>query len=250
MIYFNGCSYTYGIGTDTHDTVEGCLKYCYPTIAGNLLGKEVVNQSEPASSNQRIHRSTVRYLAENTPEAVCIMWSDALRMEVFKPGLFKRGFDSGISQITPQNTNSIKDFYLREAIEGYYGFVLSQAKAALDTLVYMASIQELCEAKGIPLVQMQYKPNLERYIRHLLDTKSDTREDKLLVEQINFYINYFDKRDHTYGYKKGDMLSFETLRKDNHLPNSLYSLGHPGREAHEFMGKWFSDYLKEHDLIS
>jgi hypothetical protein len=81
-----------------------------------------------------------------------------------------------------------------------------------------------------------------------LDTKH--RDNQLLLDHINYYIDYFDTKDHVYGYKPEDMTSFETLRKENNLPNSLFSMGHPGREAHQFMGDWVSNYLKENDFIS
>tara|TARA_R100001460_G_scaffold4800_1_gene13441 strand:- start:13305 stop:14063 length:759 start_codon:yes stop_codon:yes gene_type:complete len=252
MIYFNGCSYTYGIGTGKHDNLETCSKYCYPTIISQLLDKEIINEAEPASCNFNIYRKFIKYIsAGNSPELVVIMWSDALRSEVFKPGLWDNShFDNGINQITPQNTNNIKDYYLREAMEGYYGFIANESKGALDTLTLMAGVQSICEAKNIPVIQMQYKSNLERYVRHANMLDTNDRDNKLLLENINYYVKYFDERDHVHGYKEADMRSFETIRKENHLPNSLYSLGHPGREAHEFMGKYLSDYLKENDIIS
>lgn len=251
MIYFNGCSYTYGIGTGRHDILEVCKKYCYPTIVSKELDKEIINEAEPASCNFNIYRKFVKYISNNTPELVVIMWSDALRSEVFKPELWDNShFDCGINQITPQNTQNIKDYYLREALEGYYGFVMHEGKSALDTLTLMVSVQEMCEAKGIPVIQMQYKSNLERYCRHAMKLNTDVRDNKLLLDNIKYFIDYLDTKEHAYGYKEKDMHSFETIRKENHLPNSLFSLGHPGREAHEFMGKYLSNYIKENDLIS
>lgn len=251
MIYFNGCSYTYGIGTGKHDTLQICSKYCYPSVAAKTLKQKHINEAEPASCNFNIFRKFTKYISANKPDLVVIMWSDALRTEVFRPNLWDNSnYDNGINQITPQNTNNIKDFYLREAVEGYYGFIVNESKAALDTLTLMVSVQEICDSKNIPVIQLQYKSNLERYIRHANFLDLDVRDNKLLVEQINYFSDYLDSKDHIFGHKIGDMISFESIRKENHLPNSLYSMGHPGREAHEFMGEWLSKYIKENDLIS
>jgi len=251
MIYFNGCSYTYGIGTGRHDSLQICKKYCYPTIVSKNLDKEVVNESEQASCNFNIFRKTTKYLSANNPEAVIVMWSDPLRFELFKPGLWNNShFDCGINQITPQNTQNIKDYYVREALEGYFGFIANESKLALDTLTMMANLQQLCEARNIPILQLHYKSNLERYVRHSMGLDTKHRDNQLLLDHINYYIDYFDTKDHVYGYKPEDMTSFETLRKENNLPNSLFSMGHPGREAHQFMGDWVSNYLKENDFIS
>jgi len=251
MIYFNGCSYTYGIGTGKHDTLEICSKYCYPTLVSKSLKQKHINEAEPASCNFNIFRKFTKYISSNKPDLVVIMWSDALRSEVFKPKLFDNShFDSGINQITPQNTNNVRDYYLREALEGYYGFIVNEGKAALDTLTLMVSVQEICESKNIPVIQMQYKSNLERYVRHANLLDNSVRDNKLLIENINYFTDYLDTKEHVFGYKEGDMISFESLRKENHLPNSLYSLGHPGREAHVFMGEWLTNYIKENDIIS
>lgn len=251
MIYFNGCSYTYGVGTGKHDTLQICSKYCYPTIAAKTLKQKHINQAEPGSCNFNIFRKFTKYISANNPDLVVIMWSDALRTEVFKPNLFDNShYDNGINQITPQNTNNIKDYYLREAMEGYYGFVINETKAALDTLTLMASVQQLCESKNISVIQLQYKSNLERYIRHANYLDTNIRDNKLLSDHVKYFSEYLDSKDHIFGHKEGDMISFESIRKENHLPNSLYSLGHPGREAHEFMGEWLSKYIKENDLIS
>ena len=81
MIYVNGCSYTFGIGTAPHgDNPTNCLQNAWPSQLSEMLGQEVINQALPGSCNERIFRDTIDYLSTNDPDMVIVMWSDPGRV--------------------------------------------------------------------------------------------------------------------------------------------------------------------------
>lgn len=249
MIYCNGCSYTFGIGTTPHDNKESCLKHAWPTVLSKLLDKEVENQAKPGSSNIRILRDTLTFLHYNTPELVIIMWSDAPRTEFFRPGEGELS-SIGMAQVTPQNVNSIKSYYHREAFESYYSFIHSEERAVMETLSYMMAIKQICEAKNIPYISYTFKSNLwrslERVPRHLKIHAADKPVASLLAD-IGMMKSALKSKT-IFGIN--DSISFAQICEDEHLAFSEYSLGHPGKEAHLRMAEIIKEVIEENGYIS
>jgi hypothetical protein len=250
MIYVNGCSYTFGIGTVPHgDNPTDCLRNSWPAQLSEMLDKEVINEALPGSCNERIFRDTVNYLSSNEPELVICMWSDPGRVEGYYPNQgdwYRDIFD--LFQITPQAVTGITDFFLREALESYYSFIHTDVKRCLDTLSYMNALQLICKGKNIPYISHCYKSNIERQCRHTLKIL----ESAPTKSQMNVKDKIISMRESLDDYNFGvnNVISFNNLVLDNYLPFSEYSLGHPGYEAHTFMANWFKEFIEEHDLIS
>lgn len=75
-IYANGCSFTYAGGLHWEDVKEiykanlgieiiNHLDYAYPNVIGKELGVDVINNSVPGGSSNRLVRTTYEYLYEN-----------------------------------------------------------------------------------------------------------------------------------------------------------------------------------------
>ena len=249
MIYCNGCSYTYGIGTSPHDEKELCLKNAWPQKLSELLDTTVVNEAIPGSSNIRIFRDTVRFLHYNKPDLVIVMWSDAPRTEFFRPGEGELQ-SIGMAQVTPQNVNSIKSFYHREAYESYYSFIHSEEKAIMESLSYMVAIKQICEARNIPYISYNFKSNLwrslERIPRHLAPNKKDIPVATLLAD-LNMLVGAL-KSPIIFGVT--DDISFASICEKEHLAFSEYSLGHPGIEAHKRMAEIIKEVMEKNGILS
>lgn len=250
MIYVNGCSYTFGIGTMPHDTPDACLSNAWPAHLSELLNKEIINEALPGSCNTRIFRDTIIQLSKETPELVIVMWSDAARTEIFKHNegdWYREIFD--LYQVTPQGVSGIKDYFHREALESYYSFIHTDAKSIIDTLTMMLAVKELCAARGIPYIAHVYKSNLERKIRHTI-LNLESSKDATVVNTLNKLISLVAELEGKYIYGVNSDMSFDKLCVDNHLPYSEYSMGHPGREGHIMMADWFKEVIEENDLVS
>jgi|TARA_B110000914_G_C15390518_1_gene412235 hypothetical protein len=248
MIYVNGCSYTFGIGTVPHgDAPEPCLKNSWPSQLGDMLDTEVVNEALPGSCNDRIYRDTINYLSNNNPDLVIVMWSDPGRMEAFIPkegDWYKEIFD--LYQITPQSVNSISSYFHREALESWYSFLHTDEKANLNTLTHMNAIQMICKARGIPYISHCYKSNIERQVRHCLSRLENTTDvtEVNIVSKLKSLTASLDELN--YGVNNTE--SFNQYVVDNYLTFSEYSLGHPSYESHTFMANWFKELIEKNDF--
>lgn len=250
MIYVNGCSYTFGIGTAPHgDSPTNCLQNAWPSQLSEMLGQEVINQALPGSCNERIFRDTIDYLSTNDPDMVIIMWSDPGRVEHYMPkegDWYREIFD--LFQITPQAVTNVNDYFKREALESYFSFLHHDAKRCLDTLSYMNAIQMICKARNIPYISHCYKSNIERQCRHTLKHIQDNKDPSVIKVADKIISLRASLDDLNYGVN--NVISFNSLVVENYLPFSEYSLGHPSYEAHTFMANWFKELIEEHDLIS
>jgi hypothetical protein len=250
MIYVNGCSYTFGIGTAPHgDCPETCLQNSWPAQLGEMIDQEIINQALPGSCNERIFRDTINYLSTNDPSMVIVMWSDPGRLEAYMPkegDWYREIFD--LFQITPQAVTNINDYFKREALESYFSFLHTDAKRCLDTLSYMNAIQMICKAKGITYISHCYKSNIERQCRHALKHMESSQD--ISVNNVSEKIKSLRASLDDLNFGVNNTTSFNQLVVDNYLPFSEYSLGHPSYEAHTFMANWFKELIEKHDLIS
>jgi hypothetical protein len=263
-MYCNGCSYTYGIGTAEFENVEQCLGYSWPNQLAELLDKDHINQAEPGSSNARIFRDSAIYLYNNPDtELAIIMWSDAPRIEIFRPQEAEFRYQA-MSQITPQGVGGTKSYFHREALESYYAFLHSNQKAVVETLGYMISLQSIADSLSIPLIQQHYKANITNYLWDIFRDINDKRESSQLgPNEAAFECKLLDmisilrRFPHVHGLNWQDdnqeqtntsMRSTCTHR--GHCKDSKISLGHPDRDAHVMYAEYLAAYIKEHDVLS
>lgn len=248
-IYVNGCSYTYGIGIDTRDIPA--LRW--PTLLGKELGLEVLNDACPGSSNMRIARTTFNNVLnqELKPKLAIIMWSDCPRQEYWRPQEIEYDFEDMV-QVTPQGVGAIKSYYHRDAFESFFSFINSEERGLVHTLYNMMSIQTLFDSIGVPVVQLHYKPNTNRYYRHFLKRYEDSHLDDKACNNIKAFIEssirFLEKNPHTFGFSKS--YSFQQLCDDKKLEYSKISLGHPSEKGHREMANWIVEYLRNNDDLN
>lgn len=247
-ILVNGCSYTYGIGVTEDFGAPERKDLCWAGVLGKKLDADVINLAQPGSSNARILRSTLAHLEKEQPNLVIVMWSDAARLEFFRPQDTEYDWQSMV-QVTPQGVEMIKSWYHREAMQNYFAFLHSKEKAVQDHLTAMIAVKYACEALSIPCIQFQYKTNTYRSI-DLIDNEYKKNKEVATIKQMLDDLNLLRetlKGEHIFGIE--EKISFNDLREEAGYPDSPWSGGHPGVDAHSFMADYFYDYIRQHDLI-
>ena len=250
-LYVNGCSYTFGIGTEPEvDNLDAPFKHCWGAQLASKLKYDILNDAQPGSCNDRILRSTVKSFITEKPDLAIIMWSDPFRTEMFRPQETEHQKFQSMVQITPQGVGNINSFYHREAMENYFTFIESKERAVLRTLSHMLTIDALSEAMGIPCIQFHYKWNFYKAFMNVMEDRSKEVEGSIavknLVKELQERVDLLNK-PHIYGIKDGT--SFGTLRHEWGDPDSKWSGGHPDREGHLLMADWFYVELKKKNFI-
>lgn len=250
-IFFNGCSYTYGIGASEVRSEIDDLRYSRWLC--NAMGMEDVNIAKQGSCNDRIARTTYAHLLDpNTvkPKLGIIMWSDPHRTEIENISEF---VNSGVDlrQVTPQGVGEIQSQALREGLKYYFSFIATRRRQLLYTIHHMVSIQNLFDSLNIPLIQFHYKSTINRLYRHsMLDV--DHYEDVPCVSLQGSYIinslKYLERNEHCFGFSRN--LSFDDLIQKEEIPHSTICLGHPSVDAYKMMAEWFHDYIDTTKIIT
>ena len=228
-LYVNGCSYTFGIGTEPEvDNLDSPFKHSWGAQLAGKLNYDIITEK---------------------PDLAIIMWSDPFRTEMFRPQETEHQKFQSMVQITPQGVGNINSFYHREAMENYFTFIESKERAVLRTLSYMLTIDALAEAMGIPCIQFHYKWNFYKAFMNVMEDRSKDVSNiavKNLVKELQERVDLLNK-PHIYGIK--DKTSFGSLRHEWGDPDSKWSGGHPDREGHLLMADWFYVELKKKNII-
>ena len=201
MIYFNGCSFTYGFELpDKHNTR-------FSKLISDNFGEQEWNSSKPGASNERIWRVTMSDILLEKPKAVVLMWSGMNRHEylvhvrnkwLWKNGTWKPGygFDMKTRRCTP-DSNMSKNVDVPEKQYMYMNGYMKELRNAVwnyrYTIGYMLSIKYMCKAMDIPLFnytfsRTQYVENLDTLDWVLWDSTSgeealaDLSSDEVLEE--------------------------------------------------------------------
>tara|TARA_R110000772_G_scaffold107704_1_gene210290 strand:- start:11073 stop:11837 length:765 start_codon:yes stop_codon:yes gene_type:complete len=248
-IFFNGCSYTVGIGAS--EALPDMYDLRYSKLLCDRLGAEEDNIAVQGSCNNRIARSTFNHLLDpaNRCDLAIVMWSDPSRTEIDHGSSDK----DPLSQITPQGIDKFKrgSSGIEEALEFYYGFLVSPGRQIHQTLQDMISVEVLCKYLEIPIIHMHYKENTNRLCRHaLLDTERmrSAKRAELMRNYIHSTVDKLEKNPHCFGFSKN--LSFNTLIRERGFKGSLYCGGHPSAESYKMMADWFYDYITKEELFT
>lgn len=163
MLLTNGCSFVWG------DELEGCyvnppthhrLTFSYQ-LAELLGGFELVNLSSCGAGNEKIFRDTMVYLsdASNTkPTHMVILWSAFARHEVVESKRRHAEIYSKIqrwddtTQFSPQRIDNVGEKKWGSMFK-YYKDCHDTRTDILHTLSLQLSMQTLCDAMGIKLIQ-------------------------------------------------------------------------------------------------
>lgn len=247
-IFFNGCSYTYGIGTA--ERTDDIKESRYSKIVSNHFNMEEDNAAQPGSCNQRIARNTYTQCSPSETALAVIMWSDPPRTEIFRPQENEYDFQD-LAQITPQGANGTQSYEHREALLHYFTYIHSEERALIHTLYNMMSVEAFFRSNNIPVMHLHYKGNFNRVLRHVLQrcnepSFSNNHECINLKNEIERSINYLSPNKFVTGID--DSINFNDIV--SHIPYSQISLGHPSAEGHKEYSQWLINYIEESNVIS
>lgn len=249
--YFNGCSFTYGIGIRPWPPSEDMLNLRWSKLLSNKYGVGSVNNSTPGSCNERIFRTTFNDIlnAEKRPKLAVIMWSDPPRTEIFRPQENELS-SMDLAQINPQSIGRLGTPEHLEAFQNYYAFINSEERCMMHTMGYMVALKFLFETLEIPFIMLHYKPNFYHNYLNVLK-KWVPRESE--SNSIKSFIDSFRQKaallehDHIFGFR--DNQSFDSLLREKKIPFSVYSGGHPDGIGHEAMYEWLVEYIDSNNVI-
>jgi len=247
FIFFSGCSYTAGVGIE----LEEWSQKRYSRLVCNKLGLVDINDAWPGSCNLRIMRQTVNHLLTHynkgeIPKCVVIMWSDAARVEYFRPQEIEYKEYQDLVQVTPQGIGMTRSYFHRDALENYFAFLSSDTKAVIHSLSYMVNVQAICQLIGSPLIQLQYKSNFKRKIDRVLADKLTPDNCKTTITRSLDLLEAGPS--HIVGLK--DDFSFAKFLKDNNIPGSTLSLGHPSEVGHAEFANWLLNYIESNNVFT
>jgi len=222
ILLTNGCSFTYG------DELRGSRSGFFPDgtmvppshhrltfthhLAQKLAPSEgYVNLAANGSSNQKIFRRTTTFLQQTSREVshIVIIWSSWGRMELVSPHdprtdkIIHIQKENGFNQIIPDHHSGKLAYQLRHwgdgkettelqfgsALKDFYEHCYSFPTPIVHHLNYMCIMQDLCDAKGIPLVMGVIHPGMWDNIKSVLTSKR-TKDEKELRSTIRFYLGY------------------------------------------------------------
>lgn len=248
--YFNGCSFTYGIGIRPWPPSEEMFNLRWSSLVSNHYGVKSYNNSAPGSCNERIFRTTYDDIlsCDNKPKMAVIMWSDPPRTELFRPQENELA-SLDLAQINPQSINGVKSREHVEALQMYYAFIHSEERALIRTLSYMVSLKFLFDSLQIPFIMLHYKSNFYRSYRRIIDKWSKQADEDA---KVGSYLNSVKRKvnllqgGHIFGLEDG--FSFDSLLAESNIPLSVYSGGHPDERGHRAMSEWLINYIDSNNV--
>lgn len=235
MIYFNGCSFTYGYELKK-------LEDRFSTVLCNKLGVEEWNVGKIGSSNARIWRTTMTDIMLQKPKLVILMWSGPNREEYLHFARGKWGWknatwkqyavDSENMKVLP-TCNVSRNVDQSEAdyhyLNGYMKVLRNTLWNMRYTIHYMLSIKYFLKTMNIP--HLDYTFSSTQYLRGLemLDTETwdCTSIDAVSIEMSRSQV----LKELPFIANPG----FYDLCKLNNLP--IGEKDHPLEEAHAWMAE-------------
>jgi hypothetical protein len=237
----------------------------YTHHLANLLKPDdgYINLGANASSNQKIFRRTTTFLQQTGREVshMVIMWSSWGRMEVVSPydpdsdRVMYIQKENNFNQIIPDHHSGKMAYQLRhwgdndvdqqnfgKALQHFYNYVYSFQTPIIHHLNYMCIIQDLCDAKGIKLIQGIIHHGMWENIKSCL-TDRKMEKERELKDTIKFYIQYLRPECKLGFGDRMDMTSFAIDR--SHEGCEIRPLGHPCEKSHElFAGVLYDKFLE------
>jgi len=218
LIYFNGCSFTYGY------ELQNIYGSRFSHLICDNLKQQEWNNAKVGSSNARIWRTTMTDVMLKKPELVIIMWSGPNREEFFQYARGKWGWKNAtwrnyqVDQSTLEAdskcniSRSVDQSKLHyDSLNSYMKYVRNVPWNLRYTLQYMLSVKYFLKAMNVP---------------YLFYTFSSTQ-----------YMKFLDVLDwETWECTSADSVSIE-LSKDQIL-KELPFIAEPG----------FYDYCRMHNL--
>lgn len=274
ILLTNGDSFTFGDelkGSRRGFNPDGSIrkpKHHHLTYTHHLSGllntdDGYVNLAANGSSNQKIFRRTTTFLQQTNKEVshMVVIWSSWGRMEVVSPyspdndRIMYIEKENNFNQIIPDHHNSTMRYTLRhwgddvedqlnfeKALTDFYQHVYSFQTPIIHHLNYMCILQDLCDAKGIKLIQGIIHNGLWQNIKSCL-LGNKMKDEKQLKSTIRFYISYLRPECKLGFGDRMDMTTFALDRK--HEGCEIRRIGHPCEKSHELFAGFLYDKFLE-----
>ena len=251
VIYFNGCSFTYGIGI--HELESECIKQRFSKTLCDRIGYAELNESVPGSCNQRIARRTAIDFTLHKPKLAIIVWSDQARFEIVEKTDVDYKWGSDAKQIRP---SSIENHGRRRgmAFVTYYKDIASPERDSLYTLQNMLAVKNAADAAGIKCVQLQFRSEFSESLKRCMTTKNSK-----FTTTISQYMEILMRDELIVGLE--DRTSFFSLcgahRSLENLGDINFNVlskirgqeGHPNLNSHNLFADWLHEFLMSKNLI-
>lgn len=259
ILVTNGDSFTYGdelpgsrrLDDEGNPLPDTHHEHTYTYKLAQKLGCKYVNLGQNGSSNQKIFRRTTTFL-QNTNKDIdylVIVWSSWGRLEVFRSIPIKEDelmyipFETNMSQIIPNHHSGKLKFLLSRwsseeehkncmnAAKAWYEHVYTMQTAIVHHLNYMRIIQEMCDLKGIKVIQGIIHHGMWHNIMNSLKTanKNAPYENEFhdfVVQSLEYL-----RPECKIGF--GDFLDMTSIA-EYHDDFFLYPIGHPCENTHTY----------------
>lgn len=249
IIYFNGCSYTYGIGINADESALPAIRFSW--TVSNRLGLRDHNSAKPGSCNMRIFRDSLLEIPSINPKCAVIVWSDPLRTEFDTADSkeFRQAvkYKWGLMQVRPASVNLL-DRRVKRAMDEYYTVLETESRSLLYTMTYMIVIKNMSESLGIPIIQLPFRHHGWAGLNNVIEnTTNDDLKNQLitcrdiLINEPNIY-GIRNPNDNFIGLSCGEeylrWLDTVGIRKSEFA-------NHPDKFCHDSFSDWLVEIIRE-----
>lgn len=247
MIYFNGCSFTYGY------ELKDIYGSRFSKLVSNNFKEEEWNNAKVGSSNARIWRTTMTDVILKKPKLVVLMWSGPNREEYFHYARGKWGWKNATWRkygVNSSNYQAMDDCGVSKSVDQsklHYDSMNNYMKHVRNvpwnlryTLQYMLSVKYFLKAMDVPYLFYTFSSTQYVKFLDLLDwetwdcTSADSISIELSKDQILKELPFIAEPGF-YDYCKLNNLKIG--KKD-----------HPLEEAHEWMAEKIIKDIKKNGL--
>lgn len=235
MLLTNGCSFVWG------DELPGAYDHPVAThqsltfphlLAERMNMEDYVNLAVPGAGNDLIFRNTMTYLAKSDkrkqPTHMVIIWTAWQRMELLKPEYreidptYKLLKFNGMVQFSPERVSNLQE-NIHGTLHKYYNDVYTHHVTILHDLGKMLAVQNICEARGIKLIQGVFHSQMYDNLKSSLKTGN-----KDYIDEIENHMRCLKPTSKLGMGHWTDMYSLSAFTYKDLMPR-----GHPGVKTHQ-----------------
>ena len=254
MLLTAGCSFVWGDELDGYNTEPPSHWHLtFTHLLAEKLAMPYENMGMCGSSNHRIFRDVIDHLHDPTkenPTHMVIIWSAWQRSEIVEEMAVERENDIGIrrsldhTQFSPQRVEVLNKGRRKRHLMDYYNGLYDSKTDIGHGITKMKSMEVICDAMGIQLVQGVFHGRCWQNILKILQNQPSTRgsDDALRSEYVPEFAHWL----------KNSIKSLkDTSRVGLGKSLSLFSIGyrlddlkpyqHPGEKSQVV----FADFLYE-----
>ena len=240
MLLTCGCSFVWGdelTGYDQDPPEQ--WPHTFTHKLGKYLNTPYDNLGACGNGNEKIFRDTLEYLSDprmETPKYAVIIWSAWQRQEIFESDDDQSPYmridpRDNLTQFSPERIQQLNHKNYGGA-HAFFSDVYDVRTDIIHGLTYMVAMQELCEGKGIKLLQGSFHERNLHVIGHTLRTQNNLYDQsKRYRERVSQLMSRL-KPTSRIGLGQGPDLY--TLAKEL---NDVKPYGHPGEQANTEFAK-------------